>query len=1772
MNLKKDGRKWLTVVFLMAAGVLFAFGAIPAPGVGEKEFLVKDFSPQGEVKGRAEIKAFFNREAVTADKVGAQLGTSEMPFSFSPQITGTGKWLNASTFVFYPKAGLLKQASSYTASAKGDLRDTEGRRLSGRQTFVFNTEPLRFLGASQVNFNPDTEEAVFELSFSLPVSPARLRGYVDVTDKSSRAIDFKVNQGPVSRKVRVSVNSHAESDSVKFSLAKGLPTEAGPLGLEKAVSVRAAKILKMEVLDTNAVSKINNGEIYIKTAAPVDFSRAEAFIEIFPKTPYSLEPRDNGFAIVGNFTPQDRVKVTLKKGLPALSGQSLASEWSRAFIFPEKAPEVSFAAPGRILSPSGQLRLPIDSVNVDRINVTVWKLYENNIPLGMRSSWSDYPIDLSSIIADKTYKVPSVRSKSVRSALDLKSLIGRDKGVFLVIAQNEGGEWSESRQVINVTDLALTVKIGNGSAVAWVNSVKNGSSVSGVKVTLWSWANQPVAEGMTDKNGIVTLNLPKDGKGPSPVIATASKNGDTSFARFENSLYSGREEFETGAAPWPSGGYNSFCYTPRDIFRPGENIPVNVAVRGSDGMAPSPFPVKITMVSPLGSVLTSKTKKLSKEGTANALFSVPADAPTGQWSFRVSIPGSSEELGAKDVFVEEFTAPRLFIETKLDKSKIIAGESLNYDIASKYAFGSPASGLNFELEATVIEKEYTNKSFKGFTFTDVETKFEPAGFMAAEGTLDKAGRTKGTIAPVSVKTPSMAILSLRAGVMEEGGRFAYRTSEIPLYQYGTILGIALPEKAAPGEKLKFSVAAASVGDKPSSVKEVTYTFLRSVERGVTFNTGLGGGNKVQEDFIKKESGTLKLMDGKGSSFVTPSEGGRYLLRVSDKSGKIKASRYIDVYGSGGSSSLPDAVKMVTDKSKYKTGDVVKVSMNLPFSGRLMLSVETDKTVYKEVKDVREGNNEMSFKVTGEMKPNAWITAHLVRPLQGGRTPSRAFGLTLLQCDNSAEHLTVDIKPVPKLVPGKNNFSLTVKDSSGKGREAEVTVMLVDEAVLGLTGYVSPDPWKHFTALRALGAETYDLYNVLIDPESESTPLLTAGGGADAAYMKNTSLNPVQAKRFKMLSLAKTVRSGPDGVCSFTFVIPEFSGTARLTAVAVTSSASGSKEELVKINRDITIEPSLPRVLAPGDEITVPCSVFNTGLAAASVKLTVKTEGPVAAKGKSEFSSVIKKGASASFPLEFKALGIGRAKVTYTAVWEGGSGKSAIDIAVRPASPKITESGSFVAGPGKKITVKIPGTWLKGTFSGNVMLSAMPQITMAELARFLITYPHGCMEQTVSSSWPLLLQKDIAKAADPSMADDKAVRAALAKRVDKIISLQNYDGGFVRWQGDSQSEVWESSYGTHFLLEAKKAGINIRPEVLNSALTYVRRSLSNVPESTDERAWRENLTKRAYSCYVLALAKDAPLGWMESLRDKAPSLEPSARLLLASSYALSGQKKEAEKMLGKKIVPTKKIPGGNENYDSDLRNMALTLLAYTETDPMSASAAASAQILLKEAEKTHYLTTQEAGMSVLALAKYFRTQPAAKEPAGSLTVGAKAGAINEKERTVTKSISSPSDITVSNTGKASLFASWTAEGVPLAKVKNSDNGIEVRVKLTERNGKAAGTKIKRGSAVTADITVKPKAGKLREVVVTMPLPAGLEPENLKFGANGLDGEANIRTEARDDRIIIYIGSLDKAIKLKTVLRAVTEGRFAVPQISAECMYDPAVNSLSGGGRMEIYREK
>ena len=1756
-----------------------AFAAVAA--VGDRDFAVKSFSPEGLVSGRAEVVAVFTKPVVAADRVGAELSASELPFVFSPPVAGNGKWRDERTFVFYPKAGLLSPATSYTASVRAGLSDVDMKLFTGRQSFEFHTAPLAFAGARQVNFDAEAQEVVFELEFSLPVSPSRLRGYIDVKDNGGRALDYKVVQSPVSRKVRVSVRA-GETDSVRLKLERGLPSESGPLGLEKSVSLKLAKSSAMSVLDSNALSNIGNGEIYIETAAPVDFARAAAFIEVSPKLAYSVEPRERGLAITGNFAPQDRVTVTLRRGFPAISGKALAAAWSRSFIFPEKNAAVKLAAPGRVLTPESGLLLPVETVNLDRLHVIVWKLYENNIPIGMRSSWAEYPLDLSAIRADKNYKVRSVRNKAVRSALDLKPLIGSDKGVFLVVAQSdgEGNEWAEDRQVINVTDLGVTVKSGQGSAVVRVNSIHDGRPVSGASVTFWSWANQPVAEGKSDKEGVAEVSLDSD---ENPVLVTVKNGSDVAFIRLDNGLFGGRSEIDTEGEAWVSRGYSAFCYMPRDIFRPGEKIPFRAVLRDVKGKAPKPFPAFLTVYTSTGRIHQKQAVKLSPEGVLNAVISIPQDAPTGAWTASVtSSAGDLNQAGFKEFYVEEFAAPRLFVETTAVQKQIIGEDELDYSIFAKYAFGSPAPNLPREVSLTVSEKEFAHKDWKGFSFTDVEAEFQPVSFFADDGKLDKNGRSEGAVLVRSLSAPSMAEISLRGGVMEEGGRWVYKTAVIPWYPRKVMLGISMPQEAEPGAKTNFTVGLAGVDGKPAAAKSVKFSFFRVVERAVKYETGDGSKSRVQEELLPKEKGTLSLTGGRASGVFTPSEGGKYLLRAEDTATGAKASKWIYVYGGSGEtgSVLPDTIKITTDKKIYRVGESAKVKVSAPFSGSLMLNIETYKVVSRKVVQMKGKETELSVKITEDMLPNGWITAHAVRGQKDGGS-SRAYGAALLAVDNRDSKLNVEIRDFGRIMPGKNDFSLTVKNSKGSGAAANITVMLTDEAILGLTDYETPDPWKFFTAKKRLGVETYDLYNALIAPESKKTPLLIAGGGApDSMAMKNSSLNPVQAKRFKMLSLAKTVRSDASGKCDFSFVVPEFAGRARLIAVAVTEDKSGSASRPVDINRDIVTEPSLPRILAPNDEISVPCQIFNKKSKADSVSLKIETKGPLKLIGKSEYRADIAPGKSVSFPLAFKAEGAGKADVAYITSWSSGTQKSNIEIAVRPAAPRASKSGYYVVKPGEKLAMNIPSGWYSGTFGGTVLLSAMPSVGMSELASYLITYPHGCLEQTTSSAWPLLVGQDIARAADPALANDKAVRASLMKRLEKIYALQNYDGGFVSWQGESWSEPFDSIYAAHLLTEAQRAGIRVPEETMKQAMTYVRRLLSVSPENpNNEEQWRETLTRRAYACYVLALAKDAPLGWMESIRDKSGSLDSSGRLYLASAYAAAGQKKEASAILGKKLEILKKVPGGTNNYDSDIRNAGLALLAYCHIDPKGADAVSAAVSLTEKLKHVKYYNTQEAGISMLALSKYFRAAQMPAEPKGTLTAdGKNIGAVDAKNPKAAPYIKKAGTVTAENSGKSQLFAAWSVSGVPAVPVKNSDSGVEVRVSLSDRNGRAAGAKIKRGTALTASITVKPKAGALKEVVVVMPLAAGLEIEKASYTAQNRGNDedmaesANIRAEARDDRLILYINRLEKPIVWRASLRAVTEGKFTVPQTSAECMYDPAVSSLTGGGKMEITREK
>ena len=404
-------------------------------------------------------------------------------------------------------------------------------------------------------------------------------------------------------------------------------------------------------------------------------------------------------------------------------------------------------------------------------------------------------------------------------------------------------------------------------------------------------------------------------------------------------------------------------------------------------------------------------------------------------------------------------------------------------------------------------------------------------------------------------------------------------------------------------------------------------------------------------------------------------------------------------------------------------------------------------------------------------------------------------------------------------------------------------------------------------------------------------------------------------------------------------------------------------------------------------------------------------------------------------------------------------------------------------------------------------------------------------------------------------------------------MQNYDGGFPRWSGESWSQPWESLYGAHFLLEAKRMGSKISPDALKAAADYARALLPVMPDGDGDAAWRETLTRRAYAAFVLTLAGEPPLGWMESLRDKIGEMEPSGRLLLACAYAAAGDKKEAQKIVGQKSAALKETPGKNINYDSNLRNSALSLLARTYIDPTGAEAAASAAALLKELKERGRYSTQEGGFSMIALGRWFSAQPRGGTISGRLVrePGAKTiGTVGEKERSV--AAEGLGSYTAENDGKARLYSAWSLSYIPAGAIAARNDGIEIRQRIADRKGKVVSKEVTRGEALTAAVTITPKAGSLRGVVAVMPLPAGFEIENPRLTGAGEENVSGVRSEIRDDRLILFIEELRKPLKWHYSLRAVTEGTFASPQVYAECMYDPGISSVSGGGTITVNAPK
>ena len=690
--------------------------------------------------------------------------------------------------------GHLPEATEFTAAIPAQMKDFSGNPITGTKVFRFNTEPLKFLGIRQTGYRMG-QDVSYELSFNGPVDYYSLQDLLRVTASRNSALKFRIANSSPANLVKMYVAAE-DGSPITVEIPSGLRSGRGPLSMTESIKTTVSRDLSLKITGSyidrySSYYDSDNSSQYIRitTTTEVDAYKADAFIEITPKRDVNITSNGSELIITGKFPPRELITVKLKAGLPAVQGDGLSADWEKAFIFPDYEPSINFATSGRFISPTNEeLIVPLAAININKLRVSIGRVYDNNVTFLMREGWPYYYDNLTENVYLNDLDISYEPNKRAEFSIDLKKILKGRTGLFTINA-SDGKGWQYVQRMINVTDLAGSAKIGGRDALIWVNSISSGSPVKGVAVELYSSSNQMLASSVTDSHGAASIKREADWDANlNPSFAVLKKNGDVSILHLSGNIWQEGNAEYTGAA-YERGKYTGFVYTPRGIFRPGETVPAQLMVRNANLTADTPFPVQVKVLNPMGREWSTSTVTLSEYGSASIEIPLAYAGPSGVWRVSVFIPGESVPIASGSFLVEDFAPPKLELFVSSDQTELRYGDGPMLDISARYLFGATGAGLEYEVERTLIPGEYSHPDWQGYSFSDYRVEFTRRSEVQATGTLSPNGVARVTLEQITHDAPSMLHATFRVGVREDGGRFVYKSITRPYYPRNVMLGI-----------------------------------------------------------------------------------------------------------------------------------------------------------------------------------------------------------------------------------------------------------------------------------------------------------------------------------------------------------------------------------------------------------------------------------------------------------------------------------------------------------------------------------------------------------------------------------------------------------------------------------------------------------------------------------------------------------------------------------------------------------------------------------------------------------------------------------------------------------------------------------------------------------------------------------------------------------------------------------------------------------------------
>ncbi|MDR2057125.1 MAG: alpha-2-macroglobulin [Dysgonamonadaceae bacterium] len=1338
-------------------------------------------------------------------------------------------------------------------------------------------------------------------------------------------------------------------------------------------------------------------------------------------------------------------------------------------------------------------------------------------------------------------------------------------------------ERKASRNVI-MSDIGVIAK--TNSAGKWwvaVSNLLDTKPVSGVDITFYNYQLQAVASAKTDVNGFAVV----ESKGKLFALV-ASANGQKTYLRLVEGEDNSLSRFDVGGKIIEKG-LRGYIYGERGVWRPGDTLHVTFILYDLEKKIPENHPVSLEVYNSQGQFFTKQILTKGVNGFYTFHIPTPAEAPTGLWNAYIKIGGTSFH---KSFRIETIKPNRLKINLALTGKHLDASSgSVPASLTSSWLTGATAHGLEVKVEMTLSKASTQFEGYENYIFNNPATDFSFSQSELFNGTLNNEGSAKFDMKmPYAGNAPGMLNANIVCRVFEPGGDASIYTENIPFSPFVSYVGLNLNQEKdkyiETDTDHRFQVVTVNADGKPVDRDNLEYRIYK-----IGWSWWWENNNEAFSNYISNSSfkpvvvGKLKTINGKtGFNFnLQYPDWGRFLVYVKDKDSghAVGGTVYIDwpMWRGRSNKTDPDGIKMLTfstDKSSYETGEDVTVIIPASAGGNALVVLENGSTVLKRewVRLSGQEDTKYVFKAAPAMSPNFYVHISLLQPHAQtvNDLPIRMYGVVPVFISNKESVLNPQIN-MPDVLRPETEFTVEVSEKEGK--PMTYTLAVVDDGLLDLTNFKTPNPWSEFYAREALGIRTWDMFDDVLGAFGGKYSALFSVGGDEDMKLANTKANrfkPV-VKYLGPFALNKGEKK------KHKITLPVYVGSVRTMIVAGQDGAYGKAEKTTPVRSPLMLLSSLPRVVSTNEEISLPVNIFAMENSVKNVSVKVETNGLLQIAGENNQSIRFTKPGDEMMYFRMRTTSkTGVGKVTVTASGGGKISKETIEIDVRNPNPAVILSEYQLLDAGKtgNFNYRITGTsdddWVK------LEVSRIPSVDIVRRLDFLYNYGNYCSEQLTSTALPLLY---ITQFKDVDNVETETIKKNIREAIRSLYGRQLSNGGIVYWPGQNQANEWITSYAGSFLVLAKEKGFEVNEGVLNRWKAYQSQEARNwSPAPVNDYIAKESTFQQAFRLYSLALADAPELGAMNRLKE-TKDLFLQSRWLLATAYALSGKMQPAEELIfniSSDIAPYY----SSYTYGSSERDESLILQALIEMGRMDA-AFKQAQKIAKKLSKQTYFDTQSTAFALMSMGNL------AEKISGTLEFNWTLNGKNQDEVKSGKAsyqIQLPSkadegNLSITNKGRGSLYVNLVSKSRPINDTFPSvANNLHLDVSYADLSGKTINvSKIKQGTDFTAIIKVSniSAVDDYTDLALTHIIPSGWEifNERMTSGDNVTASDVYTYRDVRDDRVLTYFDlPRGKAKVFKVRLQASYAGSFVLPAIACEAMYNTSAQARTQASRVVV----